>query len=210
MPDPDRRGERRQLPRYHPSCTPPVRAGGVHLSVVASVGTTHLDLLAARGDVLRPAARGRVRGDAASPRLPPSLGRSRGSRPYSSPSSRGIVGRNPPATRSRHGYAIVRGRALTVPLPGGRQRVGRDRRASRPSGEREVPSHPRQFARVIGQSPKVLCAARGRRTLSLVELPVRGRTRTRRTPSRVVAVRPNGGRPSGWYGFGGSGPRARS
>jgi hypothetical protein len=153
MPNPDRRGERRRLPRYHPSCAPPARARGARLSVVASVGTTHLSLLAARCDVLRPAAPGRVRGDSASPRLPPSLGRFCGSRPYSSPSLRGIAGWNPPTRRSRRGYAIVRGRALTVPLPGGRQRVGRARRAGRPSGEREIPSHSRRLARVIGQPP---------------------------------------------------------
>ena len=169
MPGPDRRGERRLLPRYHPSCALPDRSGGAHLSVVASVGTTHLGLLVARGDVLRPAARRRVRGDAASPRLPPSLGRSRGCRPYSSPSSRGTVCWNPPARRSRHDYAIVRGRALIVPLSGGRQRVGRVRRASRPSGEREAASHPRCMARVMAQPPDVVSiVARGRRTLSLM------------------------------------------
>jgi hypothetical protein len=174
VPGPDRRGERRRLPRYHPSCAPPGRSGGAHLSVVASVGTTHLGLLAARGDVLRPAARGCVQGDTASPRLPPSLGRSRGSCPYSSPSSRGTAGWNPPARRSRRGYAIVRGRALIVPLCGGRQRVGRVRRAGRPSGEREVPSCSRRLTRVIGQPPKMLPdrAVRGRRTMSLQKLPV--------------------------------------
>ena len=90
-PGPDRRGERRQLPRYHPSCVLPAPAGGAHLSVVRSVGTTHLGLLVARGDVLRPAAPGRVPGVSASPGLPPSPGRLRGVRPYSSPSSRGTI-----------------------------------------------------------------------------------------------------------------------
>jgi hypothetical protein len=162
LPVPDRRGERRQLPRYHPSCAPANQAEGAHLSVVASVGTTHLSLLAAYGDVLRPAARGRVRGDSAFPRLPPSLGRSRGSGPYSSPSSRGTIGRNLPLRWSRRGYAIVRGRALIVPLPGGRQRVGRDRRTGRPSGEREVPSHSRRMRFVIARPPTILPAIGGR------------------------------------------------
>ena len=82
--------------------------GGAHLSVVRSVGTTHLSLLVARGDVLRPAARGRVRGDSASPRLPPSLSRLRGCRPYSSPSSRGTTWRtlHVACRWSRYGYCI--------------------------------------------------------------------------------------------------------
>ena len=69
-----------------------------------------------------------------------------------------------PATVEAKLSELLRGKALIDPRIGGRQRVGRDRRAGRPSGEREVPSHCRQHAltRLILRSPSVRLANGGR------------------------------------------------
>ena len=117
-----------------------------HLSAVAGVGATHSNLLGQprspeAGDLLnlfRLTAQGRVRESAAIPGLPPSPGRFGARPPYSSPSTRAIRKR----TKLRNRNETMNSRisqlrnALTI-LQGGRQRVGRDRRACRPRGERE-------------------------------------------------------------------------
>jgi hypothetical protein len=111
-----RRGERRHIPRYHPSWNP----GGFRLSAVASMGATHPGLLAESLRFLRPAAPGRVPHLGSG--LPPSPDRSCGDA-YSSPSSRA-------ARRGRTGSGC---------------RCYR-RRRGRPAGERESNSHSRPWS----------------------------------------------------------------
>ncbi|CAA9559194.1 MAG: hypothetical protein AVDCRST_MAG43-1765, partial [uncultured Thermomicrobiales bacterium] len=91
-----RRGERRQFPRYHPSCGFVGRqlAQRPHLLAVLGMGATHPDLLdgpEGSGVFLRPAAPGRVQGCVAGPGLAPSPGRSSERISYWSPSSRVVV-----------------------------------------------------------------------------------------------------------------------
>lgn len=154
---PDQRGERRQLSRYHPSCNSPNWLRETHLSVVLFVGTTHLSLLAACDRGVRSATRGCVPGDFASSGLPPSPDRSRESRQYSSPSTRGTR-RQTLRRWSDHGYAVVRCVALIDSQRGDRQRVGRDRRAGRPSGERESNSPSSRTEAFMKRPPGLLAA----------------------------------------------------
>ncbi len=132
-----KRGERRQLPRYHPSCAGLVGIRfPAHLSVVVGLGTTQPDLLA-NSNVscfLRPAARGRVPGSSAIPGLSLSPGRFDALPPYSSPSSRAGKTATLPFLRKRLRIELY---SCVLALAGDRQRAVRNRRAGRPSGERE-------------------------------------------------------------------------
>src|SRR5581483_3038439 len=138
--------------------------GGAHLSAVGDVAANHPGLLARFG-FLRPAARGRVPGRSANPGLPPLPGRLGDRLPYSSPSTRVAVragARQWARRRTRKTGTGLSGNALIDPRLGGRQRVGRDRRAGRRSGERERDSHWRSRIALIARPPTLAPGAAGR------------------------------------------------
>ena len=141
----NRRGERRKIPRYHPSSVngAPERAMSTHLVADLSMGATHPSLLEdPRSDhFLRPAAPERVPSCFACSGLSPSPDRFGVRCSYWSPS-----------VRVKRLQCVCCGQRLALTV-GGRQRVVRVRRGGRLEGERESISNSMCWWEIITVRP---------------------------------------------------------